>query len=69
MPSSIIAKFDYDQAHAKLTVVFTTGRVYQYFAVPAEVATGFRRALSKGQFFNLKIRDHYPFREIMAAPG
>jgi lysyl-tRNA synthetase class 2 len=67
MPSSVIAKFDYDQAHAKLTIVFTTGRVYEYFAVPAELVAAFRLALSKGTFFNAHIRDRYPFREVTAA--
>jgi hypothetical protein len=69
MPSSVIAKFDYDAAHAALTVVFVSGRVYQYFAVPAEIATAFRLAVSKGAFFNAYIRDRYPFREITAAAG
>lgn len=67
MPSSVIAKFHYDAAHAKLTVVFVSGRVYQYFAVPAEVAAAFQQAPSKGAFFNARIRDHYPFHEITAA--
>lgn len=64
MPSSVIAKFDYDNAHARLTVTFVTGRVYQYFAVPAAVAADFRAATSKGVFFNAQIRDRYPFREV-----
>jgi lysyl-tRNA synthetase class 2 len=64
MPSSVIANFDYDPAHARLTVTFVTGRVYQYFAVPAAVAADFRAALSKGSFFNTHIRDRYPFREL-----
>ena len=63
MPSSVIAKFDYDAEHARLTVVFTTGRVYEYFAVPAIVVEEFRAAFSKGTFFNTRIRDHFPFRE------
>jgi lysyl-tRNA synthetase class 2 len=67
MPSSVIAKFDYDQAHAKLTIVFTTGRIYEYFAVPAETVGEFRSAPSKGAFFNARIRDRYPFREISPA--
>lgn len=67
MPSSVIAKFDYDPAHATLTVVFVSGRVYRYFAVPAEIAAEFRLATSKGTFFNARIRDRFPFREITAA--
>ena len=64
MPSNVIAKFEYDAAHACLTVTFVTGRVYQYFAVPAAVADDFRNAFSKGMFFNTRIRDKYPFRQI-----
>ena len=64
MPSTVIAAFDYDAAHARLTVTFTTGRVYEYFAVPAVVAEEFRLAFSKGTYFNRQIRDNYPFREI-----
>lgn len=67
MPSSVIASFDYDDEHAKLTVVFVTGRVYEYFAVPANVVADFERAASKGTFFNMRIRDHYPYREVTAA--
>lgn len=70
MPSSVIAKFDYDAEHARLTITFVTGRVYRYFAVPAAVAVDFGSASSKGAFFNTQIRDRYPFREVTprAAP-
>jgi hypothetical protein len=65
MPSSVIAKFDYEPEHARLTVTFTTGRIYQYFMVPPTVAADFQRAFSKGTFFNRHIRDHYACREIL----
>lgn len=68
MPSSVIATFDYDTEHATLTIVFVSGRTYRYFAVPADVVSAFRKASSKGEFFNAHIRDRYPFREITAAP-
>ena len=64
MPSSVIAKIDYEAEHARLTVTFMTGRVYQYLMVPADVVTAFKAAASKGNFFNSRIRDHYPCREI-----
>ena len=66
MPSSVIAKFDYDESLARLTVTFTTGRVYEYSLVPPSVAADFGLARSKGAFFNQHIRDNYPFREIAA---
>jgi hypothetical protein len=66
MPSSVIAKIDYELQHARLTVTFTTGRVYQYFMVPAEEVAAFRAAASKGSFFNTRIRDRYTCREVTA---
>jgi len=44
-----------------------TGRIYQYFDVPAEVAASFQSASSKGAFFNCYIRDRYDFREVTRA--
>ena len=31
MPSSVVAKIDYEGEHARMTVTFTSGRVYEYF--------------------------------------
>ena len=67
MPSTVIANIDYEADHARLTVTFTTGRVYQYFLVPPDVAAAFRMAFSKGTYFNTRIRDHYTFREVTPA--
>ena len=67
MPSSVIAKIDYEPEHARLTVTFTTGRIYRYFLVPPNVAAAFQAALSKGTFFNTHIRDRYTFHEV--TPG
>jgi hypothetical protein len=67
MPSTVVAKIFYEEAHARLTVTFTTGRIYEYFLVPPDVAAAFQLAGSKGTYFNTKIRDHYAFREITTA--
>jgi hypothetical protein len=67
MPSSVIQSFDYEDALSRLTVTFTTGRVYEYYMVPAHIASAFRNALSKGTFFNKRIRDKYSFRELKKA--
>ena len=64
MPSSVIKDFRYDADHARLTVTFTTGRIYEYYAVPAETADAFRLAFSKGTFFNTKIRDRFPCKDV-----
>lgn len=67
MPSSVIADIKYEPEHARLTVSFTTGRIYEYFLVPADVAAQFQSAFSKGNFFNTRIRDKYTCREIRSA--
>ena len=64
MPSSVIRRFVYDQTEHKLWVEFTTGRRYVYEYVPEEVATTFRTAFSKGVYFNTRIRDRFPYREV-----
>ncbi len=64
MPSTAVAKIEYDQTRQRLTVTFLTGRIYEYVDVPAEVAASFQSAYSKGTFFNSYIRDRYDFREL-----
>jgi lysyl-tRNA synthetase class 2 len=63
MPSTVIKSIDYESALSRLTVTFTTGRIYDYFAVPANVAEAFRASSSKGAYFNAHIRDAYPCKE------
>ena len=63
MPSSVIASIDYDAEVSRLTITFVSGRIYDYYAVPAAVAEAFQRAKSKGTFFNTTIRDRFPCRE------
>jgi KTSC domain len=67
VPSTVIADIKYEIEYARLTITFTTGRVYEYFMVPADVAAQFRSAFSKGNFFNTRIRDKYSCREIKRA--
>lgn len=67
MPSRVISSFTYDPQARRLVVTFVTGRVYEYFGVPAEVAANFRASFSKGVFFNGQIRDRYAAREITPA--
>ncbi len=61
--SSAISRIKYNAPTRELHVVFTTGRSYTYFAVPAEVYHQFMRSASKGEFFNAMIRDRYEFEE------
>ena len=67
MPSSVIRRFTYDAPHRRLRVVFTSGDVYDYEAVPPEVVADFRNAFSKGRFFGPNIRDRYSYRRVERA--
>lgn len=64
MPSSVIRRFVYDHSESALWVEFTTGRRYVYSDVPTEVAEAFRGAFAKGVYFNTRIRDRFPHREV-----
>ena len=64
MPSSVIRSFEYRGESGELEITFTTGRRYLYSGIPPELAEAFRLALSKGRFFNLRIRDRYDYREL-----
>ena len=64
MPSSVIRRFAYCPDSCELWVDFTTGRRYVYSGVPREVADTFRSAFAKGVYFNTRIRDRYPYREV-----
>lgn len=64
MPSSVIESVRYDADANTLDVVFTTGRVYRYFAVPAHVHQELRAAESMGRYFNEVIRPRYPYEEL-----
>ena len=67
MPSSVIRRFVYDQMEGELWVEFTTGRRYVYSGVPKDVADAFRGAFAKGIYFNTRIRDRFPHREVTHA--
>ena len=67
MPSSVIRRFVYCPDNLELWVEFTTGRRYVYSNVPQEVANAFRGAFAKGAYFNSRIRDRFPHREVTHA--
>jgi len=64
MPSTVIRRFVYDEMRCALWVEFTTGRKYVYSDVPQEVADALRGAFAKGVYFNTRIRDQFPHREV-----
>ena len=64
MPSTVIRRFVYDETEGNLWVEFTSGRRYVYSGVPHEIADAFRGAFAKGVYFNTRIRDRFPHREV-----
>lgn len=65
MPSTIIAKSNYDPETRVLSVwLVTNGKRYDYRDVPPETFGAFRAAFSKGRFFNRHIRSSFAFRQV-----
>jgi hypothetical protein len=63
MPSTAIRRIAYLAKDRELDVTFVgSGNTYTYIGVEPEVHEEFRHALSKGRFFNTRIKDRYPFR-------
>lgn len=65
MPSTLISRIAYEPQSKVLSVWFvTSGKRYDYEAVPAATYADFRQAFSKGRFFNDHIRGHFRFRLV-----
>jgi hypothetical protein len=62
MPSTVIRRYAYDHSTGELWVEFVSGRRYVYSDVPVAEALG--SAFAKGGYFNSRIRDRYPCREV-----
>jgi hypothetical protein len=58
--SSAVASVGYDPETAVLEIEFTSGEVYQYFAVPPSLHRELLSAASAGRFFAERIRPVYP---------
>ena len=69
MPSTVIRSYRYDRRRRELEIVFQSGRRYVYRDVPEETYDAMKEASSKGEFFNLHIRDHYTFERNGEAPS
>jgi hypothetical protein len=54
----------YDSATSTLTILFRSGRVYAYDAVPPAVYAGLRSAASAGRYLNIWIKDRFPARQL-----
>ena len=62
MPSSVIRCFRYKDR--VLEIEFVSGRRYRYFDVPETIYRDMRNSLSRGEFFNLRVRNRFPFQRI-----
>jgi hypothetical protein len=61
MLSSVIRDFAYDPVAHRLDVLFNSGNRYSYFDVPERLFHGMARAISKGSFFNHRIRSRFRY--------
>ena len=69
MPSTAISRIIYEPEAQVLNVWFRdSGELYRYYDVPSRVHDAFRKAASKGRFFNIYIKDRYAFQRIGHAP-
>ena len=48
-----------------LEVEFVSGAIYRYRGVSQDVFEDLRQAPSKGAFFNVRIKDAYPFEQVV----
>jgi hypothetical protein len=64
LESTAIASAGYDPGTAVLELEFSSGDVYEYFAVPRSVFLGLLEAESAGRFFRERIREVYPSRQV-----
>jgi hypothetical protein len=62
--SSNIKEAGYDQTSNTLELMFSDGRIYQYFDVPLSVYEGLLAAASAGQYFHTEIRGIYRFARM-----
>ena len=69
MPSTVIRSYRYDRRRRELEIVFPSGRRYVYRDVPEETYDAMKAASSKGEFFNLHIRDHFTFERNGEVPS
>ena len=64
MPSSVVAKTNYEPGTLILRVVYISGDIYEYENVPAEVYDAMRSSFSKGTFLNTEIKGKYNYRKL-----
>lgn len=64
MPSTVIAKTEYDEKNEILMIEFQSGKIYYYMNVPEGVYLTLKTTRSKGGYFNKYIKGNYEFEEL-----
>ena len=64
MPSSVVAAIRYDEKTSRLRVIFQSGSIYDYLNVPEKIYDEMKKASSKGEILNKKIKPNYQFEKI-----
>lgn len=64
MPSTVINSFKYLPDKHSLIVRFVSGTSYQYYNVPENIFNEFKKAFSKGTYFNRYIKPNHPFKKL-----
>ncbi|WP_267221601.1 KTSC domain-containing protein [Dyella silvae] len=62
--SSNISSVGYDAPSETLEVEFSNGTVYQFYNISQGTYDEFLAASSKGQFFNVYIKNAYPYSRV-----
>lgn len=62
--SSAVLAIAYSEIWWVLDVSFHSGAVYRYFGVDSSTFEEFRVAPSKGQFFNIRVKNRFPFLRL-----
>jgi hypothetical protein len=62
--SSTIARFQYDENTAVLTVEFKKGSRYDYYDVPLNVFDSMKAAASKGQYLAQNVKGKFRYARV-----
>lgn len=64
MPSTVIKSYHYLPEKEMLIITFISGISYKYLMVKEEEYEEFKKAFSKGTYFNKFIKPHHPFEKL-----
>ena len=69
MPAYPVLRTIYRDHTMTLEIVFATGKLHSFDAVPPDIAEAMSRSSAKGQFFEQRIRGRFPVRVSDAGAG